>query len=291
MLIDTIIRYCWLGTFLPVTCMPSSTTGRCWSIWWVRTTSVACWLWAAGTPWRATGWPSRATPNTSTASTTRSWTTVRQVRPGARALFHLQISPEWKKKETFTYIFSYLSVRPVSRWQFSNSLYSRVLRNVDIFKAEITYSTRWPGETTAVLDDWDLQPEERGEEIQRAAGPGAVPLRLLHPDDGRRAGGRAVQSGARLLQIPPAVHQQDRPGGLVCSPQPGKHRHFLLCNELIKLPKQNLEKYPERRLVTTFFSRLEIIKSYIITKFFGRHNVSITDFSKISDSYDILWLF
>ena len=35
-------------------CTPSSTTARCWTTWWGRTTSAGCWPWAAGSPWLGT---------------------------------------------------------------------------------------------------------------------------------------------------------------------------------------------------------------------------------------------
>ena len=156
MLIDTILM---TGNF-PGTCMPSSTTGRCWSTWWVRMTSVASSLWAAGTTNHENIWEILQP----------SLYQVRHdgLRDGLPS--PLQILPQLQQEDHGL------------QWD------------------------RGPGETAEVLADRDLQPQEGGEEVQWATGPGAIPLSFLHLDDGRGAGGWPVQPGARLLQISPWVH-------------------------------------------------------------------------------------
>ena len=79
---------------------------------------------------------------------------------------------------------------------------------------------RGPGATAPVLADGNVQPKEGGEEEQRAASPGAVPLRLLHPDVRRPAGGRPLQPRAPLLLLPPAHHPQAGHGGLLRPAEP-----------------------------------------------------------------------
>ena len=143
--------YSIYSVFWSGTCTPLSTTARCWTTWWGRTTSAGCWPWAAGSPWPGndhhhydddsddvmimmvmigTASPSPGTPNTSAALTRKLWTTVKMVRIT------------------------------------SNYQGSIKMKGLEILQP----CSRRPGEAAPVLADGDLQPQEGGEALLGAPG-------------------------------------------------------------------------------------------------------------------------